>query len=120
MPRAIRCASLAVLLTAGALAQPTPLSLDVASVRKHELPGPQGSSHIGVTVSGSRVTVVGFSLNNVVLEAYKLKPYQLSGGPNWMDSESYDISAKAERGAELTRDQARMILQSVLADRFQL
>jgi uncharacterized protein (TIGR03435 family) len=120
-----RSAALAVLLTGAAVAQPSNPSLEVASVRKHVSTGALGGSRFthGVSVSGSRVPVVACSLYQIVLEAYNLKPYQLSGGPDWArgsDSLDFDISAKAEGDAALTREQARLILQAVLADRFQL
>jgi uncharacterized protein (TIGR03435 family) len=120
-----RGATLAVLLTAIAIAQPSNPSLEVASVRKHVETGAIGGSRFanGVSVSGSRVTVVACSLYQLVLEAYNLKPYQLSGGPDWArgsESLDFDISAKAEGDAALTREQSRLILQAVLAARFQL
>lgn len=106
-------------------------SLEVASVRKHAW---QEGGHPRFTVSGSRVTVVTLDAYDLVLEAYSLKDYQLYGAASWMGGGSnlsdivareraadfYDISAKAEGDAALTRDQARLILQGVLADRFQL
>jgi uncharacterized protein (TIGR03435 family) len=111
-------------------AEPSP-SLEVASVRKHTW---QEGGHPRFTVSGSRVTVVTLDAYDLILEAWSLKDYQLYGAPDWMGGGSnlsdivarekgidfYDISAKAEGDAALTRDQARLILQAVLADRFQL
>jgi len=131
MTRVIRYASLAVLLSSPIFAQSDVPSLEVASVRKHVSTSAQGG---GVTVSGSRVTVVDYMLSSLILEAYKVKLYQIAGAPDWMgggssfsdivarsrSADSYDISAKAEGDAALTRDQARLILQAVLADRFQL
>src|SRR5580692_6877654 len=99
---------LAALLTGTVFAQSTGPSLEVASVRKHVSTGPEDAA--GVTVSGSRVTVVDYMLSSLILEAYKVKLYQISGGPDWMgggstfsdiiarsrSADSYDISAKAE------------------------
>jgi uncharacterized protein (TIGR03435 family) len=39
-------------------------------------------------------------------------------GPGWISSEQYDISAKA--GAAVDQDQLRLMLQTLLADRFRL
>src|ERR1019366_5742295 len=86
------------------------------------------------SVSGSRVTVVYLDLYDLILEAYNLKDYQLYGAAGWMGggahlsdivanekgADFYDISAKAEGDTPLTRDQGRLILQTVLADRFHL
>lgn len=106
-------------------------ALEVASVRKHTW---QEGGHPRFTVSGSRVTIVTLDAYDLILEAWSLKDYQLYGAPDWMGGGSnlsdivarekgidfYDITAKAEGDSALTRDQARLILQAVLADRFQL
>jgi uncharacterized protein (TIGR03435 family) len=118
---------------AAAAAQPVGPTLEVASVRKHVPTAPRDGVRSGVTLSGSRVTVEGLSLNLLIMEAYNLKAYQIAAGPDWMGGgsmsdvaakaasiEEYDVSAKAEGEAALTRDQARLILQAVLADRFHL
>jgi uncharacterized protein (TIGR03435 family) len=43
------------------------------------------------------------------------------GGPSWMDSALYDIEAKADcSGGALSREQMRLMMQSMLEDRFQL
>jgi uncharacterized protein (TIGR03435 family) len=107
-----------------ATAQPTTPVLEVASVRKADATG----THRGFTVSGSRITLVDFTLRDMILEAYNLKPYQLLGVQDWMKFESYDIAARAGgefsdragSNAELTREQARAVLQAVLTSRFQL
>jgi uncharacterized protein (TIGR03435 family) len=121
----IRSLAIAVLFaTTIVTAQPATPVLEVASVRKHG----DVEGHSGFTISGSRITVVDFNLRNMILEAYNVKPYQLQGGPDWMKSESYDVAARAggefsDRGGsntELTREQARTILQAVLTSRFKL
>lgn len=54
----------------------------------------------------------------LLLEAYDIKAYQLSGGPGWSESDRYDIEAKAQGGA--TEDEMRPMLQRLLAERFKL
>jgi uncharacterized protein (TIGR03435 family) len=131
MIRAVLRWSLAALLTGVAFAQPAAPALEVASVKKHT--GQQGGA-ARFTVSGSNVTVVALQMHDLIVEAFNLKPYQLSGEQDWMGggssladmvsrsrgADSYDISAKAEGDAALTRDQGRVILQAVLAERFRL
>jgi uncharacterized protein (TIGR03435 family) len=132
MIRAILKVSIAALLTSvGVSAQSTGPALEVASVRKHV--GPQGGVARFI-VSGSRVTIVALDMYDLILEAYSLKDYQLYGAEGWMGggknlsdivtrergADFYDITAKAEGDAALTRDQARLIVQRVLADRFRL
>jgi uncharacterized protein (TIGR03435 family) len=64
-------------------------------------------------------------LNQLILYAWDLKVYQLSGGPEWVthpstDTDYYDISAIAEGSKPLTPPRARTLLQDLLADRFHL
>jgi uncharacterized protein (TIGR03435 family) len=54
-------------------------------------------------------------------------PSLLSGGPSWIDSETYDIEAKAEDNAipmsvtgKPLWDETRLMLRALLADRFKL
>ena len=42
----------------------------------------------------------------------------MSGGPGWLDSEQYDVAARTEQRAN--EEQLRLMLQKLLADRFQL
>lgn len=63
-------------------------------------------------------------LNNVTLKvailwAYDLHDYQLSGGPKWTDSQTFDMVGKAE-SPETKLDVLRAMLQLLLAERFQL
>jgi uncharacterized protein (TIGR03435 family) len=50
--------------------------------------------------------------------AYDVFDSQISGGPNWLDTEKYDIQAKA--GSALKVWRMRLMLQSLLAERFRL
>jgi bla regulator protein BlaR1 len=67
------------------------------------------------------------SLKMLIAYAYDVRDYQIEGGPNWIDSESYDILAKSEAGADddlktnVERTaRLRLRVQALLADRFQL
>ena len=59
------------------------------------------------------------TLKNLVMVAYGIRDFQVSGAPDWADSESYDIEAKAE-GAATPREMTGLLLQSVLRERFKL
>jgi uncharacterized protein (TIGR03435 family) len=50
--------------------------------------------------------------------AYHVQPFQIVGGPEWIRSESYEIDARAPGKANDA--QMSVMLQSLLADRFQL
>jgi len=50
--------------------------------------------------------------------AYGLQEFQVVGGPRWIDSDGYNIEAKAEGCA--SKSQIRLMLQSLFEDRFNL
>src|ERR1700679_3438070 len=50
--------------------------------------------------------------------AYDVSDRRVSGGPGWVNTDSYDIEAKAEHPA--SRQQIHLMLQSLLAERFNL
>jgi uncharacterized protein (TIGR03435 family) len=72
----------------------------------------------------------GYSAENVnirflIAEAYHVKLDAVIGGPDWIDSDCYNVSAKiaGSDGAappKLTTGQRRQMLQALLADRFKL
>jgi uncharacterized protein (TIGR03435 family) len=55
----------------------------------------------------------------LILIAYDLQDYQLSGDPSWADSEHYDVQAKAD-GNPSVREMEGPMLQVLLEDRFKL
>jgi uncharacterized protein (TIGR03435 family) len=67
---------------------------------------------------GGRVEIGNMTLKEMIAKAYSIQTYQISGGPAWLDSVHYDVSAKS--GADLKRDQVFLLLQSLLIDRFHL
>ena len=67
---------------------------------------------------GGGIRVVNMTLKELIVIAYRVQPFQISGGPPWLDSLHYDIVAKPER--KTTRGDIQLMIQSLLADRFQL
>lgn len=62
------------------------------------------------------------TLRRYIAYAYAVRPYQVAGGPPWMDSEHYAIVAKlenAKRGSE-DGEELRAAMQQLLTERFQL
>jgi uncharacterized protein (TIGR03435 family) len=52
-----------------------------------------------------------------------VRDFQIVGGPAWISSERYDILAKPEEAVQVSavdRNQMRVRIQALLADRFQL
>lgn len=67
---------------------------------------------------GGRVNVTNMTLKELVVMAYRIQPFQIAGGPSWFDSAHFDMSAKAEENAK--PGEMPLMLQALLADRFQL
>lgn len=69
--------------------------------------------------AGGLLSVTNFSLSTYISFAFKLPPGQdPSQMPKWATQERFDIQARAEGSP--TKDQMRLMMQSLLADRFKL
>ena len=113
----LRASVLLIAITEFAQAQsPTPAQFDAASVKASNAPA--GTTAGRLQFTPGRVFGTNVSAREVLLEAYRLKSYQLFGGPKWLDSTYFDIEARADTPA--TVNQLRPMLQSLLAERFQL
>ena len=120
----IRITSAAVLLCGSvALGQGTnpKLTFEVASIKPA---APQAMARMQGYVTGGpgtpdpgRMRFTDIPLKVLVKRAYDLKSFQVSG-PAWMESQHFDVIAKVPGGA--TREDARIMLQNLLADRFKL
>jgi uncharacterized protein (TIGR03435 family) len=103
----------AVILSAQAPVGP---AFDVASI-KPDTSGPRGISNI--FLSGGRYVGSAATVRGMIGFAYQpLLGRQIVGGPAWLDSERFEIQAKANRNPSV--DMLRLMLQSLLADRFKL
>src|SRR5262249_38118730 len=92
-------------------------SFDVASVKPsaHAV----GKDYRGaVTFGTERVSARNVSLKGLIVEAYHVQPFQVSGGPGWLDLDEFDIDARTEK--TVTKDQSRTMLQALLTERFHL
>ena len=89
---------------------------EVASIKPSD-PSDNTKVNIGVKIDGAQVHYTYFSLQEYLRLAYKVKYFQISG-PEWLSSERFDIDAKLPAAAN--RDQVSEMLQSLLADRFQI
>lgn len=60
------------------------------------------------------------ALKTLIAAAYNLSPQAISGGPAWVDSDRYDIVAKAPGDVRPNLNEQMSMLRKLLADRFQL
>jgi len=70
------------------------------------------------TQPGGRLEALS-NLQGLILTAYRIEAYQLEGGPKWLTSDYFQITAKAERETATDPELFEM-LKSLLAERFGL
>lgn len=88
---------------------------EVASVKPVSPKSTQGADY---RTSPGRLTMTNLTLKTILMEAYGVKAFQLSGGPPWLDRDLFDIEARARGPA--TRAEMMAMLQALLMSRFQL
>ncbi|HLK67045.1 MAG TPA: TIGR03435 family protein [Bryobacteraceae bacterium] len=93
-------------------------AFEVASVKALKMSSiEKAKARDSIDVSPGNLTIRNATLNTCLRWAYGVKDYQISG-PSWMDSEVYEIVAKASGPA--SADEMKPMLQALLADRFNL
>jgi bla regulator protein blaR1 len=105
------------------------LSFEVASIKLDQSRRPLPGYHllgdrVNATLPAEQMIAVAYNLNG------SINGNQISGGPGWIKSDMYDVDAKVEDSrvqGEWKKlsfserwDQVRLMLQSLLADRFKL
>src|SRR5688572_2683941 len=123
MHRGSLIAGIVGILTAFSVTAQQPASspaFEVASIRANTSAETRSSSAVQ---PGGRYTATNVTLRQLVRSAYGVQhDSQLVGGPTWTNTERFDIVAKAEGSpsTDALRDQARLMLRTLLADRFTL
>ncbi|HXD73486.1 MAG TPA: TIGR03435 family protein, partial [Vicinamibacterales bacterium] len=98
-------------------------TFEVASVKRNLSIGTDGGMHVE---PGGRYFATNLGVFPLVAVAYgesmnALRPSQIIGAPGWLESEHYDIVAKAANPADMDDfDKTRLLLRALLADRFKL
>jgi uncharacterized protein (TIGR03435 family) len=101
-------------------------SFDVVSVKPSQTPS--SSSSMNGTPDGVRITG---SLRRMILYGYMLHDFQLTGGPDWVATSTWVVTAKNDTPdpdfSKLSKDQLQALyskrmqqVQAMLMDRFQL
>jgi uncharacterized protein (TIGR03435 family) len=90
------------------------MAFDVASVK----PNISGDGNFGVETNQSGLTAVNVTVRALLFHGFGLRQGQLTGAPGWIDSERFDIKARAPTGS--TEAQIPAMIQDLLKDRFRL
>jgi uncharacterized protein (TIGR03435 family) len=109
----IRTIASIVLCASIALAQ----QFEVASVKPSGAGQLTGSS--GITTGHGRLTANNVTLKRCIMGAWGVGPNQISGGPEWLDSDRFEIVASAGQPVE-DEDVLNAMLRNLLAERFKL
>lgn len=98
---------------------------EVASIKSNK--SGDNKTRMGYSPDGFNATES--NLQMLIMEAYGVNPHEISGAPDWLKSERFDIEAKIDsstanelrklNGDERRAERQRM-LQALLADRFKL
>jgi uncharacterized protein (TIGR03435 family) len=99
-----------------ALSQEKTPSFDVASIKPS--PPEAGRNSSEDYSPGSRFDAVNATLHSLIALAYNVKDNQVAGGSASLDTDRYNIEARAE--GDPSQEQMRAMLQSLLASRFGL
>lgn len=101
-------------------------AFEVAAIKANK--GDRGDHDFDI--NADRFLISNYTLRQLIHLAYELKSdRQISGGPDWINKQAFDISAKIDdaemaKMRQMKRDERRrennVLLQSLLADRFQL
>jgi uncharacterized protein (TIGR03435 family) len=94
------------------------LAFDVASVKP--TPPEGGGSYQYQFAPGGRLIIRHFRLRDLILVAWHVRDFEVEGGPEWIDKQTMTYDIDAEAAGNPTNDQMRLMLRSLLADRFRL
>ena len=126
MRRTVRRFTFCLALTAIAALAQTSLTFEVASVKPAapldmmKVAAEIQAGHmpkVGPHVDAARAEYTYMALKELIVTAYKVKPYQITG-PDWISTTRFDIVAKMPEGS--TKADAPKMLQALLEDRFKL
>lgn len=119
--RGIVLSAVIILFRGSVFCQQNDIKFEVASVRRStestSTPANSGWRGGPGTPDPERFTVTNLPLMNLLLKAYGIQRYQISG-PDWLGSTRFHLEAKVAPGT--TEAQLNVMIQNLLAERFNL
>lgn len=92
------------------------LTFEVASIKPSHPGTPAGG--IKVMPGGQEYVAQNVPVKVIISLMYKIPQRQITGGPDWLNTDLYDIDAKADHSYNL--DDLHTMFQNLLADEFKL
>jgi bla regulator protein blaR1 len=111
----MRYFTIALVLAAALQAQDDRPLYEVASVKPAD---PNAAGMMWQTLPDGGFRTTNITLRNLIMNAWDLRDFQISGGPGWVSTAHFNVEAKPDRPSA-SRDSSRM-LQELLKERFQL
>ena len=100
---------------------PARRQFEVASIRKNNSGPPRVFVDPFAFLPGGRFIATNITLTDIIVMAYQTRRIQMRGGPDWIDSERFNVAAKADEAeSEFKREQLVAMVQALLEDRFKL
>jgi uncharacterized protein (TIGR03435 family) len=96
-------------------AQTPPPAFEVASIKRNA----SGQTRVRFETPPGTLTAVNAPLRFLIRQAYRVPESRISGGPSWLDTDRFDIAAKATSSTASSND-LRLMLRALLAERFGL
>jgi uncharacterized protein (TIGR03435 family) len=95
-------------------------SFDAAAIKQNK----SGENNGRFGGPPGRFTSTNVPVQQFIVFAYQVQPFQIEGGPDWIRNDRYDINARAEGNFPATTidgpDPRRQMLKALLIDRFNL
>lgn len=112
--------------TAWAIPEPrprlTPMAADVSPEFEVATVKPTDPNNMrqSFSINGRHFSAHRNTLHGMIMFAYGVHPRQITGLPGWADSAFFDIEGQPDQPGEPSLDQWKVMLQKLLAERFQL
>jgi len=88
-------------------------SFDAASIK----PG-DGARGIDFRFFPTRFVATALTLEQLILQAYGIEARELTGGPDWVRGDRFDVTAMTSQ--DVSRERMQLMLRTLLAERFNL
>jgi uncharacterized protein (TIGR03435 family) len=103
--------------------KPARLTFEVASIKPSQPAGRgggrgEGGGGIKALPGGQEYSAQNVPVKLIISLMYKVPIRQITGGPDWLDTDRWNIEAKADHSYSL--DDLHIMFQNLLADRFML
>jgi uncharacterized protein (TIGR03435 family) len=109
------CVALIMAIAVAAAASAQQPAFEAASIRPSAKRAPGAD---WVLRPGGQFIASNITLEELIATAYGMETFRVLGGPDWGRTTQYDVQARG--AANVTADQTRMMLRTLLQDRFRL